>query len=103
MKRREFLTAAGAAALSMAVAKPALAQSATVRWWYHFDNPQATPADLVARFEREKPGIKIQAESIPWGGGSGCSRRLSPATLRTAPWCACPGWRAFWRCARWTR
>jgi len=31
MKRREFLTAAGAAALSMAVAKPALAQSATVR------------------------------------------------------------------------
>ena len=44
MKRREFLAAAGAAALSMAVAKPALAQSATVRWWYHFDNPQATPA-----------------------------------------------------------
>lgn len=70
MKRREFLTAAGAAVLSTAVAKPALAQSATVRWWYHFDNPQATPADLVARFERENPGIKIQAESIPWGGGN---------------------------------
>jgi hypothetical protein len=36
MKRREFLAAAGAAALSMVVAKPALAQSATLRWWYHF-------------------------------------------------------------------
>jgi multiple sugar transport system substrate-binding protein len=89
MKRREFLTAAGAAVLSTAVAKPALAQSATVRWWYHFDNPQATPADLVARFERENPGIKIQAESIPWGGGNDYQQRLFAALVAgNAPDCA---------------
>jgi multiple sugar transport system substrate-binding protein len=36
-----------------------------VRWWYHFDNPQNSPAALVAKFEQENPGIKIQAEAIP--------------------------------------
>ena len=89
MKRRDFLRSAGAAAASAVVARPALAQAATVRWWYHFDSPQATPNDLVARFERENPGIKIQAESIPWGGGNDYQQRLFASLVAgNAPDCA---------------
>jgi multiple sugar transport system substrate-binding protein len=66
------------------------AQAPTVvKWWYHFDNPQASPADLIAKFERENPGIKIQAESIPWGGGNDYYTRLYAALVAgTAPDCA---------------
>jgi multiple sugar transport system substrate-binding protein len=67
MKRRTFLKLAGAAALSGPLARPALAQAATVRWWYHFDNPQHSPAELIAKFEQENP------------------------MRRTARWCASPG------------
>jgi multiple sugar transport system substrate-binding protein len=76
MKRRTFLKLAGAGALSTRLACPAIAQTATIRWWYHFDNPQNTPAELVAKFEKENPGIKVQAEAIPWGGGNDYATRL---------------------------
>jgi multiple sugar transport system substrate-binding protein len=89
MKRRSFIQLAGASALTGMVARPALAQAATVRWWYHFDNPQNTPAELVAKFERENPGIKIQAEAIPWGGGNDYSTRLFASIVAgNAPDCA---------------
>jgi multiple sugar transport system substrate-binding protein len=89
MERRSFLKTAGAAALTAAIAKPAIAQSATVRWWYHFDNPQNTPAELVAKFEKENPGIKIQAEAIPWGGGNDYQTRMFAAIVAgNAPDCA---------------
>lgn len=75
MKRRTVLSMSAAA-----LASPMLAQAqapTVVKWWYHFDNPQASPADLIAKFERENPGIKIQAESIP----SGWRQRLLHAPL----------------------
>ena len=90
MQRRTFLKGASAVAASAALARPALAQSpATVRWWYHFDSPQATPAALVAKFEAANPGIKVQAEAIPWGGGNDYATRLFAALVAgNAPDCA---------------
>ncbi|GAB2188387.1 ABC transporter substrate-binding protein [Roseibium sp. LAB1] len=38
----------------------------TVRFWYHFDNADNPMSELVAKFEAENPGIKIEAENIPW-------------------------------------
>jgi multiple sugar transport system substrate-binding protein len=87
--RRAVLSGMGAAALAAGLAKPAIAQSATVRWWYHFDNPQHTPNELIAKFERENPGIKIQAESIPWGGGNDYATRIFASVVaNNAPDCA---------------
>jgi multiple sugar transport system substrate-binding protein len=90
MKRRTFIKLAGSAALTSAIAKPAIGQgTTTVRWWYHYDNPQNTPAALVAKFERENPGIKIQAEPIPWGGGTDYINRIFSALVaRSQPDCA---------------
>ena len=82
MERREFLKLTAAAALAAPLARPAIAQApATVRWWYHFDNPQNSPAALVAKFEQENPGIKVQAEAIPWGGGNDYQTRLFAALV----------------------
>lgn len=90
MERRTFLKLAGASAAASSLAAPALAQSTTtIRWWYHFDNPQASPAALVAKFEAANPGIKVQAEAIPWGGGNDYSTRLFAALVAgNAPDCA---------------
>ncbi|KZM50543.1 sugar ABC transporter substrate-binding protein [Labrenzia sp. OB1] len=38
----------------------------TVRFWYHFDNADNPMSELVAKFEKANPGIKIEAENIPW-------------------------------------
>ncbi|GLK65338.1 MULTISPECIES: ABC transporter substrate-binding protein [Paracoccus] len=38
----------------------------TVRFWYHFDNPENPMAELVAKFEAENPGIRIEAMNVPW-------------------------------------
>jgi len=38
----------------------------TVRFWYHFDNADNPMDALVAEFEAQHPGIKVQAENIPW-------------------------------------
>lgn len=87
MKRRAMISMSAAT-----LAAPIIGQaqaSTVVKWWYHFDNPQASPADLIAKFERENPGIKIQAESIPWGGGNDYYTRLYAALVAgTAPDCA---------------
>ena len=75
MKRRTLLT--GAAALAAApLARPHAQKPVTVRWWYHFDDPTASPAALVTAFEQQHPDIKLQAESIPWGGGADYDTRL---------------------------
>jgi multiple sugar transport system substrate-binding protein len=80
MKRRSLL--AGAAALaSMPLASPHAQRPVTVRWWYHFDDPKASPDALVADFERQNPDIKIQAESIPWGGGGDYDNRMYTALI----------------------
>jgi multiple sugar transport system substrate-binding protein len=90
MERRTFVKLTGAAALAGALARPALAQQqSTVRWWYHFDNPQASPKDLIAKFEAANPGIKIDAQSIPWGGGNDYYTRLFAALIAgNGPDCA---------------
>jgi multiple sugar transport system substrate-binding protein len=73
---------AGAAALAATpLAAPHAQKPVTVRWWYHFDDPKATPDALVAGFEKQHPGIKIQAESIPWGGGGDYDTRLYTALI----------------------
>lgn len=56
---------AALAALLALAAGTAQAES-TVRFWYHFDNPDNPVADLVAKFEAANPGIKVEAENIPW-------------------------------------
>lgn len=90
MKRRQFLAGAASTVAASSVVGRARAQApATVRWWYHFDNPQHSPAELIARFERENPGIKVQAESVPWGGGNDYYTRLFAALVAgNAPDCA---------------
>lgn len=46
---------------------PAIANAeSTVRFWYHFDNPENPMSDLVAKFEAENPEIKIDAQNVPW-------------------------------------
>ncbi|RDJ27909.1 sugar ABC transporter substrate-binding protein [Bosea caraganae] len=42
------------------------AKAETVRFWYHFDNPANPMSDLVKSFETANPGIKIEAENVPW-------------------------------------
>ncbi|MBL8807146.1 MAG: extracellular solute-binding protein [Rhodospirillales bacterium] len=90
MKRRTFVKLAGASALAGGLSAPSIAQGvATVRWWYHYDNPQNTPAALVAKFEQANPGIKIQAEAIPWGGGTDyINRMFSSVVAGNQPDCA---------------
>ena len=63
MRRRSFIKLAGAAAVALPFPKPALAQAVTLRWWYHFDNPQNSPAAFIAKFEKDNPGIKISSRS----------------------------------------
>jgi multiple sugar transport system substrate-binding protein len=79
MIARRVLLAGAAAATGFTRARAA--GSATVRWWYHFDDPKATPDALIAAFERDNPGIKIQAENIPWGGGGDYDTRLYTALI----------------------
>jgi multiple sugar transport system substrate-binding protein len=82
LKRRTLLGAgAGAALAAVPLARPHAQRPITVRWWYHFDDPKASPAALVADFEKKNPDIRIQAESIPWGGGADYDTRLYTALI----------------------
>jgi multiple sugar transport system substrate-binding protein len=90
MKRRTFLKLAGSTAAIQSLACPVIAQGpTTVRWWYHYDNPQSTPQSLIEKFETANPGIKIQAEAIPWGGGTDYVNRIfSSIVAGNQPDCA---------------
>jgi multiple sugar transport system substrate-binding protein len=79
LTRRTLL--ASAALASTPLARPHAATPVTVRWWYHFDDPKASPASLIADFEKKNPGIKIQPENIPWGGGADYDTRLYTTLL----------------------
>ncbi len=81
LTRRTLLASTATALASVPLAAPLAQKPVTVRWWYHFDDPKATPDALVAGFEKQNPGIKIQAESIAWGGGSDYDTRLYTALI----------------------
>jgi multiple sugar transport system substrate-binding protein len=83
MKRRSLL--AGAALAATQLARPHAQKPVTVRWWYHFDDPTASPAALVSDFERQNPDIHIQAENIPWGGGGDYDTRLYSSIIAENP------------------
>ncbi len=53
-------------AVSLAALTAGVAQAQSVRFWYHFDNPDNPIAALVEKFEAENPGITVEAENIPW-------------------------------------
>ncbi|PIE33952.1 sugar ABC transporter substrate-binding protein [candidate division KSB3 bacterium] len=38
----------------------------TVKFWYHFDNPETALNPLIEKFEAENPGIHIEAERVAW-------------------------------------
>ena len=40
----------------------------SIVYWYHFDNPEQTKVmdALVADFQAKNPGIKVDAQNIPW-------------------------------------
>ena len=42
------------------------AEAETVKFWYHFDNPENPMSNLVRDFEASHPGIRIEAENVPW-------------------------------------
>ena len=42
------------------------AEEQVVKFWYHFDNPETALNPLIEKFERENPGIRIEAERVAW-------------------------------------
>ena len=60
--RKLMLTLAAA----MALAVGAASAEEKVTFWYHFDNPENPIKTLVAKFEAENPGIKVEALNVPW-------------------------------------
>ncbi|MGF1623507.1 MAG: ABC transporter substrate-binding protein [Alphaproteobacteria bacterium] len=50
----------------LALAATGASAQETVRFWFHFDNPDNPMADLVAEFEAAHPDIRIEAENVPW-------------------------------------
>jgi multiple sugar transport system substrate-binding protein len=81
LSRRDLLAGTTAALAAMPIVAPHAQKPVTIRWWYHFDDPKASPAELIAPFEAQNPGIKIEAESIPWGGGGDYDTRLYTALI----------------------
>lgn len=60
--------AAGALAISMSLAQPAAAQKVVTMW--HTEPNAATVAvmtDIIAEFEQQNPGVKVEQEAIGWG------------------------------------
>lgn len=63
MKLLKKLALGAALATTMAVNA---AWAETVRFWYHFDNPENPMSELVAKFQAANPDITIEAENVPW-------------------------------------
>ncbi len=63
-KRKTTIALATALATSMSMASTV--QAETVNFWYHFDNADNPMSTLVDKFEKENPGITINAENVPW-------------------------------------
>lgn len=61
-----MLKTISALALIAGLAPGLAAADSTVKFWYHFDNPENPMADLVKEFEAQNPGIRIEAQNVPW-------------------------------------
>ena len=59
-------TAMLALVAGLGLAPFAASADSTVKFWYHFDNPDNPMSDLVSKFEAANPGIKIDAQNVPW-------------------------------------
>jgi multiple sugar transport system substrate-binding protein len=81
MQRRALLSGATAALATAPLARPHAQKTVTIRWWYHLDDPKATPDAFIAAFEKANPGIHVEAENIPWGGGGDYDNRLYTALI----------------------
>jgi len=57
-----------AALCALALASTSVFAQQVVTFWYHVDNPENTKLmnDLVKSFEGKNPGVKINAENVPW-------------------------------------
>ncbi len=64
--RKLMINLLAACGLAAGIAGVGPAQADTVRFWYHFDNPENPMSALVERFQASHPGIKIEAENVPW-------------------------------------
>lgn len=62
----KIMVLAGALAGALAMSAISAQAASTVRFWYHFDNPDNPMDKLIAAFEKANPGITIKAENIPW-------------------------------------
>ena len=63
---RRALLAAGLATATLGTLQAQTPQN--IVFWYHFDNPEQTKVmdGLVADFQAKNPGIKVDAQNIPW-------------------------------------
>src|SRR5258708_29042677 len=84
MKVFRATLAALAIAVGLVAAGSLQAADTVVRYWYHLDDPKQNLDALVAKFEKENPGIRIQAEVIPWGGGADYAQRIFTAVIGNA-------------------
>jgi multiple sugar transport system substrate-binding protein len=57
-----------AAVCALALASTSAFAQQAMTFWYHVDNPENTKLmdELVKTFEGKNPGIKINAENVPW-------------------------------------
>ena len=53
---------------AIALASTSVFAQQAVTFWYHVDNPENTKLmdELVKSFEAKNPGIRINAENVPW-------------------------------------
>jgi len=82
--RRLALGLAGAGLLAMGVQGTAMAEDKVVRVWHTETNPGSVKAmaEIVARFEKSHPGIRIEAEALAWGDLEG---KIQAALAAGAP------------------